>query len=171
MLTKIEGVELTFDVNGKISKYTIDEICQINQDDITSDMVRQASLYGFFSNMLSRQEWETIKAKAMMEQTYGQADEIYRAEILTSGEKLREAAVKGMVINDEDYIEAESKHQHAVYLQSVLMNICRTLSMKSDMLISLGAQLRAELHMTGMKTKEKKYESEIDQMKAKLDKS
>ncbi len=168
MLTKVEGTKLTFDVNGKVTSYEIDEVCKVDQDDITGEMMRQASLFGFFSAMLSRMEWQTVIARAEKEREYGQADELARADITSRGEKIREAAVTGLVNNDEDYIEAAEDHQKAVYLQSVLINLCKTLHMKSDMLISIGAQLRAELHMTGMKTKEKKFEDNIAKLKDNL---
>ena len=168
MLTKVEGTTLTFDVNGKISTYEIDEVCHIDQDDVTGDMMRQASLFGFFSAMLSRMEWQTVKARAAMEREYGQADEVARADIISRGEKIREAAVTGLVNNDEVYITASEAHQEAVYLQSVLQNLCKTLHMKSDMLISIGAQMRAELHMTGLRTKESAYEDNIAKLKDKV---
>jgi hypothetical protein len=170
MLTKVEGTKLTFNVNGKIKAYELEEVFELDDDDLTKEMVRQASFYGFFSGMLSAAEWGAVKAKAKMEQEYGTADEVYRAEILTAGEKIRETAVKGMVLNDADYIEAEAAYQNAIYFQSVLNNVCRTLSMKSDMLINIGAQARAEISMIGMKIREKGYGNAVEEMKDKLKK-
>lgn len=168
MLTKVKGTKLTFDVNGKITVYDMEKVFALDADDLTDEMVKQASYYGFYSSMLSKAEWETVKAKSKMEREYGQADEAARAEIVASGEKLREAAVKGMVLNDEKYIEAEDAYQEAVYLQSVLNNVCRTLGTKSDMLINIGAHVRAEISMIGLKIKEGQYTDEVDKLTIKL---
>lgn len=165
MLEHVAGLTLLFDVNGKDVEYDLREVFEVRESDITSEMVRQASLYGFFSAMQSKMEHEAVRAKARKERAYGKADEEAREEIINSGEKIREAAVRGIVLNHPKYIEAEKDYQEMVYRKDVLYQVCRTLHMKSEMLISIGAQMRSEQSMTGMRIKEKEYDNEIEEAK------
>lgn len=164
-LKGVDGIDFTIEVDGRDEKYNLNNLFLIDEDDLTTEFSEQPALYARFSFLLARVDREVARAKMVKEQEYAKADEIAREAFVEEGQKFTEAAVRGQVLQDEEYNKAEHDLIDIEGLHSILKAVVFAMSQRADMLISLGAQVRSELGMTGMNIKEKVLEDRIEEAK------
>lgn len=147
----------------------IDEgLFNIDETDLTREYSRQASIYASIAVAAADAEREAALADLRVDQSYAEGDTYYRDELTAEGKKFTEATIKSMVMTDAEYIDAcnalvDAKHRHRILRAAV-----DAAAQRADMLISMGAHLRAELSMTNMTLNEKRYNDNVEQMKANL---
>jgi hypothetical protein len=139
-------------------------VLEINESDLTREYSQQAAQYGYFATMLARAERTMIRAETFTQRIYAQADDFWRNEL--KGMKFTEPQIKGLVLLDEEYIKAQDEEAEAVYNYKLIKALVDALNKKAEMLISLGAHIRAEVGMTGMTMREKKLDDSVKALKA-----
>lgn len=159
----IDGKVLVFQVGKKEVKYELDDVFEINENAVTEEMMRQASLYAFFSQQYAEVSLAVDRAEFQKDKEYAMADLAVRKDYEEEGKRTTEGLVEAEALTDNYYQDAVEEHSVMQYKLNVMRNIVKALEMKAEMLISIGAQLRQERSMTGMRIKE--YEKNIEDMK------
>lgn len=162
---------IVFQVDGEFKEsYDINELFEINETIITQEMARQSVKQARLATLLARAERYAAHAKHSMEIEYAAVDDIIRQELAETNEKVTEPLVKSLVQTDEQYIMAVREYNEADSVVKLLKNILNAMKTKGDMLISIGAQLRAEMSMTGMVIKDD-YDRSVDSLRDTLRKT
>lgn len=135
--------------NTDVTGIDAQKLLAIDVNDITTEFVRQAATFGWIAIKLADADAEVSAAKHERESVYAEAYIHWRRELEAAG-KVTEAMIHSSVMMDEDYQTARQYELQAERIYKHLRALSDALRMKSDMLISLGAQMRAEYDMTGM---------------------
>lgn len=146
-------------------QYSLQELFKIGGDDLDNEYATQAAKYASVATLVARAEREVSLAVLNVEREYAAADEHARIDLVEQTGKTTEAAVKAYISMDEAYDKARQDEIEAKYVYRFLRMVSSALEMKSDMLISMGAQQRAEMGMTGISIKERRLENEIESAK------
>jgi len=140
----------------------------INEAYLSQEFSTQAAMYVELITNYNRAETEHMKAKANLERIYAEVDQDIRDELAVNGKKYTETVVKSLVLLEEDYIEEQQYALHASKKYMLLKQLLKAMEMRADMLISLGAHLRAEISMTQMNIKEKDYDAKVKDLRQDL---
>lgn len=127
------------------------DLLTIDETNLSNEYARQASLYGWVVVLVAEAELEASLAKQSRELSYAEAYEYWRKELEKIHGKVTEAMVSAAVTADGDYIAAKTFESKKESEHRLLRGIADALKMRADMLISLGAHLRAEQDMTNMR--------------------
>jgi len=166
----VEGSKLRLRTeNGAYKIFDIAEVLNINPDDITTEYIRQAALYGYFTVLAARAEDAAGRADSKKEQEYAQADLDIRDEAERNGKKTTETQIRSQVLIDVSYDKMVNASFVTKLDHKLLKAIVAALEMKANMLISLGAMIRNEMSMTGMTMKENQLKAATDEVKKVLD--
>lgn len=132
-------------------------------DDISKEFKEQASRYAWVAMLAARSEAVWLDTKDAVSQVYAEVDKDVRYNMEMTNTKMTEARVSQAVELDQAYRDAKLAQIDAREQFLILQAIEKAMSMRADMLISLGAQLRAEAQQIDMNIKEVK--DEIDKVK------
>lgn len=146
LLGRVE-IDLGEDVGTEVLE--LDSIVPITEN-LSEEFARQPSLYAYIAMMTANIEALWAAAKAGSERTRARADQDIRAKAKRADEKVTEAMVANRIILDKDVIEAEEIEAAYRYQYLVLRALTSSMDQRAQMLISLGAHLRAESEQTGM---------------------
>lgn len=153
------------DYNISLGKLTVelgeDEEIELNADellvigaDLSMEFTRQASSYAYVAMLAARADGIWQETKRDLDEVYAKTDREVRRDFLTSGDKITEDKVKQGVRLRRGYIEAAMEELFYREQHLVMKALERSMDMRSSMLISLGAHLRAEAQATGMVIKD-----------------
>ena len=143
-----ESITLSFPGEPEIY---VSSILHIDGEDLSNEYASQASVYGWIATMVADAELGYNKLKHEREIQYAEAYDAIRYDYENRGEKFTEAKLNASVALDELYIKAKKWEREAEHKYKTYKLILDAMKMRADMLISLGAHLRAEQYMTGMK--------------------
>jgi inorganic triphosphatase YgiF len=146
----ISGTTVKFHTPKGEKVLDIAKALQIDLDDITVEFSRQPALYAFFATLVPWCEYTETMMDLAKHQEYASADEAYRKELITKGEKFTEAVITSLVTRDEDYDKASRKHMDAKFDTGIVKALTKSFEQRAEMLISLGAQQRHEYDQQGM---------------------
>src|SRR4030066_297364 len=152
MSIDLEG-RVTVTIRGKKQEYNIAELLEIDETNLSKEFASQAALFGFFATAQAEAEMEVGKLSVSKDQEYATSDEFWRADFDKREKKYTEAVIRSSVIRDEEYVLADQDFHTAEHNANMLKMIVKALGQRAEMLISLGAHLRAEAEMTGMSIK------------------
>lgn len=152
IIEEIEGTVVSFKQGDKLIKFDIPEVFALDEANLSNDMMSQAALYAFFAAKLAEAEKELAKVEFTLDMEYAKADEDFRLDLDTNNRKYTEAVIKSLITRDESYQKVKNKQIEAQYVVDLLKAIVKALQMRAEMLISLGANMRQEMGMTGMST-------------------
>lgn len=124
--------------------------------DLSEEFTRQPSLYAYVATLAARVEAEWLDSKTSRERVYASTDKEVRKDLRLSEIKATEPLVKAEVLLRRGYVEAQDYEIECREQFLIMQAIVRTLDMRAQMLISLGAHLRAEAEQTGMLIKDTK---------------
>jgi len=159
---------ILFNLDGKfLESYDLNELFAIDETAITIDMATHSAKHGRIAVLLARAERYKALKKQQMEVEYAAADDSIRDEYNDDGKRYTESVIKAAVMLDEEYKMYTREYNDANNVVTVLKHILNAMKTKGDMLISIGAQLRAEMSMTGMVIKDD-YDRTVASMKKKL---
>ena len=165
----VSGSIISLLVDGKEQKFDLNDLLTIAEVDISQEMMKQASLYGFVGALLASAEKYMSTCKRNMEVGYAAADQRVRDDLKERGSKMTEAIVKSHIEQSSAYQAYVDDYDDAVFAVKIIKMLASALEMKANMLISLGALLRHEMSMTGMNIKEEVYTEkatkEVDKLK------
>jgi len=141
----------TFELNmphGDKIDIDTDKLFDIDETNLTKEYAKQASLYAYYGTLYNEADRALMKSDAYKDSLYAELDLEYRKEL--QDEKATEGRIKSMVISDADYEKSVTQVTYCTYRKGVLKTIMDALKMRADMLVSMGAHLRAEYDQTGM---------------------
>jgi len=144
----------------------LDELFNIDETNLTKEYAKQASLYAYYGTLYNQADRSLMEHEAKKDSTYAELDLSYRDEL--KDEKTTEGRIKSMVLTDNGYKKELIRLEYATYRKNVLRTIMDALKMRADMMISMGAHLRAEYDQTGMNVR---YDSSMDKAKEILHKA
>lgn len=160
--------DVLFSVDGEfLESYEIHTLFSIDDSNITIEMATHSAKYGRIAVLLSRAERYRSYMKQQVEIDYAIADSEIRRKFKENGDKFTENTVRANIIADADYNDILTESESAVSVVYLLKNLLKAMDAKGDMLISMGAHMRAEMAMTGMYIKDT-YDKTVVNMKAAL---
>ncbi len=142
---------ITIDVgDDEEIELALNDLVPISIEDLSQEFTDQPSLYAYIAMLSARAEGCWIDAKTHLERVYATSDKAVRRNLLSGDAKVTEAMVKAGVIGCDDYQEAQEYELtcHEQYL--IMKGLTKAMDQRAQMLISLGAHLRAEADQTGM---------------------
>ena len=151
-------------------EFSIDSLFDIDQEDLNKEYRDQAPLYAFFITEMAKAERAHAEVVSEKDLVYADADDYWRAEFDREGLKITESAIKSAIIRDAAYGRAIGREIQARYNYNSLKGLVRALEQRSALLISLGANVRTEMEMTGMTIRRRDYDNTINEAKANLKK-
>lgn len=121
------------------------KLLDLSVGQLNSAMVQQPSLYFYFAQLYHKANYDAGVCKNKME--------IYEAEIckklkgsaISSGIKVTDKFVNSVIVSDVIWQGISGEVRESEYCAGVLNAACRALEHRRDMLINLGATVRAEL--------------------------
>lgn len=119
-------------------------------EDITSEFAAQAGNYAYVATLAAEAELQEMLASHDKDKTYSKLYIRKRRDFEALGSKFTEAVLNSHVEIDSDYEEVVDRLLNAKAQVQAMKAITRALEMKANMLISLGAHLRAEYNQTDM---------------------
>jgi len=156
---KIELGTIDIDVGDGEVELDLDTIIPI-QDNLSAEFSEQPSMYAYIAMLAARAEACWLTGKRELENKRAQTDQEVRRDLASGGEKFTEAKVAAEIEMREGYRNVV-QYELEVHMQHLIMRALeQTMAQRAQMLISLGAHLRAEAEQTGML---------IRDVKAKLD--
>ena len=156
---------LLLSIDGEFSEsYNLDEMFAINDSELTKEMSQHSSRYGRIAVWLAKAERMRSLRKQQLDVEYSMVDEIIRREYQEDNAKYTESVIRANVLLDDQYGMALTAYDAADGVVVLLKNVLNAMKMKSDMLISIGAQMRAEMSMTGMLIKDD-YDTTVTNVK------
>lgn len=148
------GLYVLYLGNDKI-ELDLDNMVPIG-DDLSVEFTQQPSLYAYIATLAARAEAEWGDAKNALARMGAQTDKEVRRDLAMSNEKVTEGKVEAEVELRRGYQEAADFELECREQYLVMRALTRTFDMRAQMLISLGAHLRAESEQTGMLVAETK---------------
>lgn len=127
----------------------VGDLLNVDVDDLSNEYAQQASVYAWIANLVAEADYALSSAKHARELEYAQAYEYYRGELSASGGKPTEATIGAAITMDDAYSSSRNRELECERTYKMLRALLDALKMRADMLVSLGAHLRAELNMTG----------------------
>lgn len=131
----------------------LDVFIPIN-DNLSEEFSRQPSLYAYLAMLAAQTEALYQAAKTETERVKARADKNVREEALEDNEKITEPAVAKRIILKDSVQEAEEDEANYRFQHLMMKAIVTAMEQRAQMLISLGAHLRAEADQTGMLIKD-----------------
>lgn len=165
--------------NIKLGKYEVevgqgpvildlDELLLIS-DETSEEFKRQPSLYAYVAMLAARAEAVWLDAKRQLEDAEATCSKKVRKLLSSSDEKVTEEKVRVEIKLQKVYSDAV-EYELAVHEQFLILRVLsNSMDMRAQMLISLGAQLRAEANQTGMLIKDTKVKLDAIKKRSKVD--
>jgi hypothetical protein len=136
-------------INGEPIKVDVAKMLDIN--DLSDDMDKVASQMGYWGSLWAAAEGERELADAFYRQWRAQTGK----KIVDADSKMAEWKVRQAIEAHSKFIEIKGKLSQAIHNATLCKTVCEAWRIKSNMLQSKGAMMRAELDSTGMSTKKK----------------
>ena len=124
---------------------------RINEDDLNREMADQPGLYAYAA--VGDVYWDSQADDVRLaRKTYEAAlDKAIRSDTAVKGGKITEAAIAKEIANNKRHQELEAEELEHRATSKIFRAIAQALRDRKDMLISIGANRRAELDATEMK--------------------
>lgn len=116
----------------------------INESDISNEMVRQPGLYVYYANLYSNKMKESANLKTQLDSLQGKIHQELKAEEL-AGTKLTDKDKEKRLKSDSRYLMARQKLDTAEIEEEYYRNLLDALKQKKDMLIQLALRQRDEM--------------------------
>jgi len=143
---------ITIELNGK--KQKLSDFTAVDENMLSQEFSQQASKMAYIGHMMVEAEMAHNERKTEREILEAEIDADSRAVLEEDGVKYTEAKIRGMVVVDEERIKAVNDEADAYEAYKKLKVLADAMRIKGDMLISLGALVRAEADLTGMTIKQ-----------------
>lgn len=136
----------SFTIGKNTYRSTVDEDLFIDQTNLADAYAFHPKKFAFYSTGYELAVNHEAKLKVELERTYARMDEIARRMLADSGKKFTETMVESVVITSEDYRFIQDAYLEAQKQTGLLRAARDAMIHRKDMLVSLGANYRAEIH-------------------------
>lgn len=144
-MTDVAELEVTtFSIDDTQYPFELAKHVAINKGDLNSEFVDHAQIFAFYATAyeLAKEHQERCKNEA--KRMLAKSDIYVRNMAKEMGQKLTEAMVENMSLVQQEYVDAQERLIVATRNVGLLSAAVDALGAKKDMLISLGAMMRAE---------------------------
>lgn len=132
------------DRSGELDAY-LRQCVNINPEDIQGEFVRVSGYLAYWNTKYAEAMKNHLHAKIDTKVLASRLDPIVRQALTAAGAKLTEAMVKAAIVEHEQMVEAERYEADCEVQKNLHFGYLDAIRAKRDMLISLGAHLRAEM--------------------------
>jgi len=146
MPMNFKGLEVTFEVNGITYSGGLDSDLEIDRDDLNGEFQEQAKKFAWWAALSELAKDKQAGLKHELDKVYARLDHASRSNAAASipPVKLTEKMVENEVITSPIYEQAMQNYLQAKKEYGLLMAGREAMSQRKEMLISLGANYRAE---------------------------
>lgn len=134
----------------------IDDL-RIDEARINDALKEQPIRFAFWGQMYALQKAISEKLKNQLERYEGHLEISIRAQKAQQGEKVTESVVRSLINVDPERERLQNSIIRASAKLSKLQGIRDSFAQRKDMLMSLSANLRGEMEMTGMSLNEREF--------------
>ena len=127
------NMQINITLNGVTYEKNYDNDIKINKDNLDQEFMDQP-------RKLAEYCWIADHAEARAQQL---KHHMKRVELETLGVKFTEVKLKGVVITDDQYVEALNQYLEAQHVAKQLKSCATAIATRRDMLMQLGAGARA----------------------------
>jgi len=161
MLKELGKVVIDVGVGEEV-ELDLDELIPISED-LNMEFSDQAALYAYIAMLAAQAEAVWLDSKRDLDEVYAVTDKAVRQDFVANNERVTEGKVAAEIKIRKGYSNAvdEELFCHEQFL--IMRALERAMSQRAQMLISLGAHLRAEAEQTGMLIRDTK--KEIDRLR------
>jgi hypothetical protein len=140
------NIQVTCEIDGVVHDLDIDDEIGIDAQDLDGEFVEQARKFARWAMLSELAKDKVATLKNRLEQLYARTDHRVRQEALTSNPPVRltEKMVENSVITDGDYQQLLEALLRARKEHGLLVQGRESFIQRKEMLISLGANYRAE---------------------------
>lgn len=135
----------------RFSAETLRRDLAINDADLDTSMTEQAGLYGYYSALYAKAQYEADMAKNRVEIAKARAYKDVRSRLISKGAKFSEALLEAEVILHPDYQDASEMAAKYRMQAEMLRQGLEALKQRRDMLVQKGKsrleELRGELFL------------------------
>jgi hypothetical protein len=121
----------------------------VDDTKINEVLKTQPSQFIFWATMAYTQKGVVKKMKLELEKYEGQLDASVRRTLVAAGEKATEATIQARIKRDERRVALSLELINEEEKMELLLSVKDAFSQRKDMIMSLGANLRAEMEMSG----------------------
>lgn len=143
---------LIVELNGE--KVSVTDFTAIDENQLSQEFSKQASLMAYVGHLVAEAESDYTMAKVDREILEAELDATCREILDKQSVKYTETKIRGMVTIDEGRIKAVEEESAALEQYKKLRSLADAVRQRGDMLISLGALVRAEADLTGATIKQ-----------------
>lgn len=136
--------EARIDHSDELDSY-LRQCVKINPEDIQGEFVRIPADLAYWNSQYAAAMRRHLFSKIDTKVLRARLEPEIRAALIAAGAKLTESMVKAAIDSDERVVEAERMEAEAEVAKNECFGYLDSIRSKKDMLISLGAQLRAEM--------------------------
>lgn len=129
----------------EIDNYLADCV-QILPEALNEEFVRVGADLAYWNEQFSRASRRFLHTKMALEQTEARLSIQIREALNGGGARVTEAMIVSRVITDDVYTEVRLGHVEAEAEKVRLYGVLDAIRTKRDMLVSIGAQMRAEMN-------------------------
>jgi hypothetical protein len=129
----------------KTSIKDFEELLKIKESDLNYQFMIQAVVYARYSKLYRKAEKQAKDMKNVMNIKYSDLFLKYKSQDLKK--KITDKMADMMVIIDEEYQECVRRHLQAEHKSNYLKDLAEAFRQKAQMLVSLGADKRADKKM------------------------
>lgn len=131
-------------VAGVVYDSKLSEDLNVNQAHLNDEYVTHAERFAWYSTAHDLALDYELRTKAELDRLYAQLDYTVRTEALNAGVKMTEKKVENSVITRPEYVKKQEELFDAKRNAALLKSAMYAMIHKKEMLISLGANYRAE---------------------------
>lgn len=128
---------------GKIQTFNVREELEITESNLSNDFMEQAGKYAWWAVLAETAKFHKEKTELEVDVAEANADKTARKELIDESTKVTEALVKSRIKLNLEYQDAVAKFNTAKKNASILDKIVKSFEHRKEMLISVGAQIRA----------------------------
>lgn len=145
VLDRLEDTKHEYILRGYAYNVDLQEDFDVDTSDLSSEFARQGALYVYYVTLAARARADADIAKYELEETEAKTNIKVRKLLAASSAKVTEKLVDSTIKLDEKVIDAKVNLVYAQETYNLLKGYADSMKVKSDMLIRLGAQQRAEM--------------------------
>jgi hypothetical protein len=120
-------------------------VVHIDEHDLTSEFVRVPADLAYYGAEQVNAQGAYLRAKCLKDRVRARTNIQVRNKLAAEGRKFTETAIEALVELDDEVLAADENLIQADVARLHLQATLEALKSKRDMLVSLGAQIRAEM--------------------------
>lgn len=132
-------------VDGNVYQVDVKKECAVDEQNVAEEFYQHASMYAWYASVLALYEAKADRLKYQVEVMESMLDRRIREDAVKVGSKIAEKQVEGAIHLDQKWQVLMDEYLDARSIVKRLAALVRALEMKRDMLIQVGARMRAEL--------------------------